>query len=118
MPLHIIRQDITKMQVDAIVNPTNIHLFPTGGTDFAIHQAAGPELFDECQKIGFCEVGKAEITPAFRLPCKYIIHTAGPVWEGGYKGETDLLISCYNECLNKATEHGCESVALPLISSV
>ena len=105
------------MQVDAIINPTNEYLFPTGGTDLVIHKAAGPELFEECQKLGKCDVGTAKITNAFRLPCKFVIHTVGPVWEGGNKGETELLISCYNECLSLAKEHNCESVAFPLISS-
>ena len=117
MPLQIIRQDITKMQVDAIVNPTNEYLFPTGGTDLIIHKAAGPELLEECQKIGSCDVGTAEITPAFNLPCKFVVHTVGPVWKGGNKGENEHLISCYNECLSLAKEHNCESIAFPLISS-
>lgn len=117
MPLQIIRQDITKMKADAIVNPTNEYLFPTGGTDLVIHKVAGPELLEECQKLGKCDVGTAKITDAFRLPCRYVIHTVGPVWQGGDKGETELLVSCYNECLRLAKEHSCESVAFPLISS-
>lgn len=117
MPLQIIRQDITKMKVDAIVNPTNKYLFPTGGTDLIIHKAAGPELLEECQKIGSCDVGTAKITPAFNLPCKFVVHTVGPVWKGGNKGENEHLISCYNECLSLAKEHNCESIAFPLISS-
>ncbi len=117
MPLQIIRQDITKISCDAIVNPSNTHLYPTGGTDLAIHKAAGKKLFDECQKLGGCATGTAKITPAFNLPCKYVIHTSGPVWHGGDYGETELLISCYKECLKLAKENNCETVAFPLISA-
>ncbi len=116
MPLQIIRQDITKMQTDAIVNPSNPYLLPTGGTDFEIHKAAGEELFYECRRLGGCAVGEAKITPAFKLPCKYVIHTAGPVW--GEDSEPEgLLRSCYESCLKKAREYGCESIAFPLISA-
>ncbi|MBR4857712.1 MAG: macro domain-containing protein [Clostridia bacterium] len=116
MPLQIIRQDITKMQVDAIVNPSNRHLYPGGGADLSIHEAAGPELLEACNALGGCEVGKAKITPGFNLPCKYVIHTAGPNW---YRVDNPiaLLASCYTECLNLATKYKCESVAFPLIAS-
>lgn len=117
MPLQIIRQDITKIECDAIVNPSNEMLFPTGGTDLAIHEAAGPELLRQCLVIGGCTTGEAVITPAFNLPCRYVIHTAGPVWEGGNSDEETLLAGCYNNCLKLAAENGCKSVAFPLISS-
>lgn len=116
MPLQIIRQDITKMQVDAIVNPSNRHLEPTGGADLAIHEAAGPELYKECRKLGGCAVGSAEITPGFNLPCKYVIHTAGPDWYRENDPER-LLISCYRSCLEIAKNNGCETIAFPLISA-
>ena len=117
MPLKIIRQDITKIKCDAIVNPTNRHMWPGGGADAAIHEAAGPELFDYCQKLGGVSVGEAKITPAFNLPCKYVIHTAGPEWEGGLSGERVLLRSCYKESMKLAIEHRCKTVAFPLIAS-
>ena len=116
MPLKIIRQDITKIECDAIVNPSNSHLCPGGGADLSIHRAAGPELLAYCEKMGGCEVGKAKITPAFNLPCKYVIHTVGPVWQENQKS-VDLLMSCYKECLQLAKENNCETVAFPLISS-
>lgn len=117
MPLKIIRQDITKIKCDAIVNPTNRHMWPGGGADAAIHEAAGPELFVYCQKLGGVSVGEAKITPAFKLPCKYVIHTAGPEWEGGLSGERVLLRSCYKESMKLAIEHRCKTVAFPLIAS-
>lgn len=117
MPLKIIRQDITRMEVDAIVNPTNEELYPTGGTDAAIHRAAGPELLRACRAIGSLSCGRAVITPGFGLPCPYVIHTVGPVWSGGDSGERDLLASCYRNCLRLAEENGCAEVAFPLISS-
>ena len=117
MPIKIIRQDITKIECDAIVNPTNKHMMPSGGTDAAIHEAAGPELLEYCRRFGGVSVGEAKITPAFNLPSKYIIHTAGPQWEGGLAGERVLLRSCYEECMKLAIEHGCASVAFPLIAS-
>ena len=117
MPLQIVRQDITKMQVDAIVNPTNRRMIPDGGADLAIHRAAGPELLDMCREIGGVSVGKAVITPGFNLPAKYVIHTAGPQWTGGMAGEEVLLRSCYYESLRIALDNKCESVAFPLIAS-
>ena len=117
MPLKIIRQDITKIKCDAIVNPTNRHMWPGGGADAAIHEAAGPDLLDYCQKLGGVSVGEAKITPAFNLPCKYVIHTAGPEWEGGLSGERVLLRSCYKEAMRLAIEHRCKTVAFPLIAS-
>ena len=116
MPLKIIRQDITKIECDAIVNPSNRHLYPGGGADLSIHEAAGPELLAYCEKLGGCEVGKAKITPAFNLPCKYVIHTAGPNWHRLENAE-EVLASCYKECLNLAKENNCETVAFPLIAS-
>lgn len=117
MPLQIIRQDITKMQVDAIVNTTNQEMIGYNGVDLAVHTAAGSELDKFCRELTPLGLGTAKITPAFNLPCKYIIHTSGPVWEGGDNGETELLVSCYNECLKLAKENNCETVAFPLISS-
>lgn len=116
MPLKIIRQDITKIKCDAIVNPTNRFLNPDGGTDLAIHRAAGERLLEECRRIGKCAVGDAVITPAFDLPCKYVIHTAGPNWYEE-KDPEGLLVSCYTRCLELALDSGCESMAFPLISS-
>lgn len=118
MPLQIIRQDITKIECDAIVNPSNRYLEPGGGADLAIHEAAGEKLYEACQKVGGCEVGKAIITPGFELPCKYVIHTAGPRWSVSKQKEHELLLaSCYKECLKLAKEQNCESLALPLISA-
>ena len=117
MPIRIIRQDITKIKCDAIVNPTNRHMWPGGGADAAIHEAAGPELLEYCQKLGGVSVGEAKITPAFNLPCQYVIHTAGPEWEGGLSGERVLLRSCYKESMKLAIEHRCKTVAFPLIAS-
>ena len=117
MPLKIIRQDITKIKCDAIVDPTDPHYSHSGGTDAAIHEAAGAELYRACLAEGPISVGRAVITPAFALPCKHVIHTIGPVWVNGKKGEEELLRSCYGECLRIAAENSCESVAFPLISS-
>jgi O-acetyl-ADP-ribose deacetylase (regulator of RNase III) len=115
--IEIVQADITKLEVDAIVNAANQSLLGGGGVDGAIHAAAGPGLLAECRNLHGCRTGEAKITGGYRLPARYVIHTVGPVWQGGTKGESSLLAGCYRSCLELAARNSIKTIAFPSIST-